>query len=258
VPTGGDRVGRPSYVVGPHPVRPVRVAVDVDVTHVTSAAIGIGGPVIARQHVPRGRSPYARSGSPTWSRRRSRSCSGAGRTVLGVGVSVPGTVDKRTRTRGRRAQPRMARRPARRPARGRLGRDVPVVGRQRRGPVRAGRAEPRQRRGLHRRRLPDRPDRRRRRACSSTAARCLGRDGRAGEVGHNVVSPTAPSATAGSAGCLETIIGDWRCCRWPRGEARPPSETSPRSSTTPGRGDATALAAVRPSRAGSGRRSATW
>src|ERR1700749_3715298 len=39
VPTGGDRVGRPSYVVGPHPSGPFVVAVDVDVTQVTSAAV---------------------------------------------------------------------------------------------------------------------------------------------------------------------------------------------------------------------------
>ena len=51
VPIGGDRVGRPSYVVGPHPSGPFVVAVDVDVTHVTSAAVGIGGTVIARSSV---------------------------------------------------------------------------------------------------------------------------------------------------------------------------------------------------------------
>ncbi|HEX2549983.1 MAG TPA: helix-turn-helix domain-containing protein, partial [Nocardioidaceae bacterium] len=51
VPTGGDRVGRPSHVVGPREDGPYVVAVDVDVSQVITAAIGIGGDVLARQVV---------------------------------------------------------------------------------------------------------------------------------------------------------------------------------------------------------------
>src|SRR4051794_6588712 len=43
VPSGGPRVGRPSHVVGPRPDSPFVVAVDIDVTRVVVAAVGIGG-----------------------------------------------------------------------------------------------------------------------------------------------------------------------------------------------------------------------
>ena len=49
VPSGGPRVGRPSHVVGPRPDSPFVVAVDIDVTRVVAAAVGIGGRVLARQ-----------------------------------------------------------------------------------------------------------------------------------------------------------------------------------------------------------------
>src|SRR5690349_12371263 len=42
VPVGGSGVGRPSHVVGPHAAGPYVVAVDIDVTHVVTAAVGIG------------------------------------------------------------------------------------------------------------------------------------------------------------------------------------------------------------------------
>src|SRR5437763_16880095 len=42
VPAGGERAGRPSHLVGPRPDGPYVVAVDVAVTHVTTAAVGIG------------------------------------------------------------------------------------------------------------------------------------------------------------------------------------------------------------------------
>ena len=51
VPTGGLRAGRPSFVVGPREDGPFAVAVDVDVTRLTVAAVGIGGHVLARQDI---------------------------------------------------------------------------------------------------------------------------------------------------------------------------------------------------------------
>ena len=48
VPSGGTRAGRPSHVVGPHPRGPFVVAVDVDVTHMVAAAVGLGGTLLAR------------------------------------------------------------------------------------------------------------------------------------------------------------------------------------------------------------------
>jgi hypothetical protein len=54
VPSGGSGVGRPSHVVGPHPAGPYVVAVDIDVTQVVTAAVGIGGIVLAREVVTTG------------------------------------------------------------------------------------------------------------------------------------------------------------------------------------------------------------
>src|SRR5436305_7333321 len=51
VPNGGERAGRPSHVVGPHAGGPFVVAVDVDVTHLAVAAVGIGGTTLAKRVV---------------------------------------------------------------------------------------------------------------------------------------------------------------------------------------------------------------
>ena len=99
VPNGGDRVGRPSYVVGPDPSGPFVVAVDVDVTHVTSAAVGIGGIEIARSSVSTGAEPASPGEvADLVAAAVTELRVAAGRSVLGVGVSVPGTVDKQTRS----------------------------------------------------------------------------------------------------------------------------------------------------------------
>lgn len=52
VPTGGDRAGRPSHVVGLREDGPYVIAVDVDITHVRIAAVGLGGKVLVRKDVP--------------------------------------------------------------------------------------------------------------------------------------------------------------------------------------------------------------
>src|ERR1700712_5475260 len=49
VPSGGPRVGRPGPVGRPRPDSPFVVAVDIDVTRVVAAAVGIGGHVLARE-----------------------------------------------------------------------------------------------------------------------------------------------------------------------------------------------------------------
>src|SRR3982751_5849473 len=51
VPTGGAGVGRPSDVVAPHGGGPYVMAVDVDVTQIVTAAVGLGGVVLAREVV---------------------------------------------------------------------------------------------------------------------------------------------------------------------------------------------------------------
>ena len=65
VPSGGDRAGRPSHVVGPRPDGPYAVAVDIDITHVTTAAVGIGGQVLARHVIATEQARPARRRSAT-------------------------------------------------------------------------------------------------------------------------------------------------------------------------------------------------
>jgi predicted NBD/HSP70 family sugar kinase len=245
VPSGGSRVGRPSYVVGPHANGPFVVAVDVDVPDVTSAAVVIGGSVIARRTVPTGPDPA----SPEWvadlvattvtEMRRE-----VGRTVLGVGVSVPGTVDVRSRTIG--VAPNLAWQDA---ALGellaqRLGPDVSVsIGNDADLSVLAehGRGNGR--------------------GCTDVVyligrsgvgaglivngAPVLGRDGRAGEIGHNVVAESGPECHCGKRGCLETFIGNQALLSL-AGREEAPTEASVGALFEAARaGDEKALAAVR-------------
>lgn len=94
VPTGGERAGRPSHLVGPRDDGPYAFAVDVDISHVCVAAVGLGGHILARQDLPLGPEPTP----------------GAVRTLItdaiatvagkvaadawpvAVGISIPGTV----------------------------------------------------------------------------------------------------------------------------------------------------------------------
>ena len=97
VPTGGDRAGRPSHVVGPRPDGPYVIAVDLDVTHITLAAVGIGGRVLARRTVPTPADPpdpreIAADIGAAIGHLIDEVDSGR---VLSVGVSVPGTVRQR-------------------------------------------------------------------------------------------------------------------------------------------------------------------
>jgi predicted NBD/HSP70 family sugar kinase len=245
VPTGGSRVGRPSYLVGPHTNGPFVVAVDVDVPDVTSAAVVIGGSVIARRTVPTAAQPA----SPEWvadlvattvtELRRD-----VGRPVLGVGVSVPGTVDKRSRVVG--VAPNLEWRDAHLGdlLAERLGPEVSVsIGNDADLSVLAehGRGNGR--------------------GCTDlvyligrigvgaglivNGAPLLGRDGRAGEIGHNVVAESGPECHCGKRGCLETFIGDQALLSL-AGRGGAPTETNVGAVFEAARsGDETALAAVR-------------
>lgn len=208
VPSGGDGVGRPSHVVGPHPAGPFVVAVDVDVTHVTSAAVGIGGTVLARRTAPTG------PGRVTPEQVADQVAVAVhdlqqqvGRTLLGVGVSVPGTVDRRSNTVS--LAPNLAWRdaPLGRLLADRLPRslsiavgndaDLAVLAELSRGSAQGctdvvyliGRT------GVGA-------------GVVVNGVPVRGRDGRAGEVGHNVVAADGPECHCGKRGCLETIIGD--------------------------------------------------
>ena len=167
-----------------------------------------------------------------------------GRPVLGVGLSVPGTVDKRSRTVG--VAPNLAWRDARLGdlLAERLGPEVSVsIGNDADLSVLAEHG-----RGSGR-------------GCTDVVyligrmgvgaglivndAPLLGRDGRAGEIGHNVVAESGPECHCGKRGCLETFIGDQALLSL-AGREGPPTEKNVEAVFAAARsGDETALAAVR-------------
>jgi predicted NBD/HSP70 family sugar kinase len=72
-----------------------------------------------------------------------------------------------------------------------------------------------------------------------------GRDGHAGEIGHNVVDVSGPECHCGKSGCVETYIGEGALLRL-AGRPQPPSDEATRAVFTDARrGDTVALAAVR-------------
>ena len=245
VPTGGDRVGRPSHVVGPREDGPYVVAVDVDVTHVTSAAIALGGLALSGFTVPTGPDPV----SPEHVADLVASSVDElhrllGRPGSGVGVSVPGTVDKHTGTVG--VAPNLGWHEARLGdlLAARLGPGVPIaVGNDADLSLLAELS-----RGSAR-------------GCRDAV--CLigrigvgagvlvngqpvtGRDGRAGEVGHNVVSPDGPPCHCGKHGCLETMIGDEALLRLAGRDVEPTEQNVAALLDDARAGDQTALSAVR-------------
>jgi predicted NBD/HSP70 family sugar kinase len=94
VPTGGSRAGRPSHVVGPRDAGPYAVAVDIDIGRVTSAAVGIGGQVLARDEVAGDSTPDAVAGNVVQACRMLRARVSPDAWPVGIGVSVPGTVNR--------------------------------------------------------------------------------------------------------------------------------------------------------------------
>ena len=209
VPAGGERAGRPSHVVGPRPDGPYVVAVDVDVTHVTIAAVGIGGFVLGKRMVPTPTPPEPEAVARiiVESAELLASEIGAHQPAVGIGVSVPGTVGRHSgivefapnldwRNVAFRdmvaelAPPGMA---------VHIGNDadLAVLAEHLRGNARGcddvvfliARV------GVGAGIIVDgRPLR--------------GHDGLAGEVGHNVVDVSGPLCHCGKRGCVETYIGD--------------------------------------------------
>ncbi len=247
VPTGGSGVGRPSHVVGPHPSGPYVVAVDIDVTQVVTAAVGIGGVVLARHVVATGAdasAPQSVARIVVDSIELVSRATGRAQPPLGIGISVPGTVDRLT---GQVAvAPNLDWHEVAFGAllgellpsgmRVSIGNDadVAVLAEHRRGGVRdvddvvflLGRI------GVGAGIISDgRPLR--------------GFDGYAGEIGHNVVDVTGPACHCGKAGCVETYIGEGALLRL-AGRPQPPNdEVTAAIFADARRGDARALAAVR-------------
>jgi predicted NBD/HSP70 family sugar kinase len=211
VPRGRGGAGRPSHVVGPHPAGPFVVAVDVDVPHVTAAAVGLGGALLAREVIS-----VDSTHPPTPERvveqivevvpKLCAAASLAGAPVC-LGVSVPGTVDRHLGTVG--LAPNLGWRDA---AFGAMlaehfTPEVPVVvGNDADLSVLAEHA-----RGAAR-------------GCDDVVflmgrtgvgagiivngAPLRGHDGHAGEIGHNVIDSSGPLCHCGKRGCLETYVGN--------------------------------------------------
>ncbi len=211
VPNGGDRAGRPSHVVGPRPDGPYAIAVDIDVTHLTIAAVGIGGHVLSRHTPADGADPEPARGR----RPAHRGRGGRGRRPC-----------RRRRVAGRhRRQRARHRRPAQRHGRVRPEPDLAARGVRRR----CSRPWPRPACRCSSATTPTWP-------CSPSTCAAAARDcddvvyligrigvgagiivngaplrghgGHAGEIGHNVVDPSGPPCHCGKRGCVETYVGE--------------------------------------------------
>jgi predicted NBD/HSP70 family sugar kinase len=211
VPTGGAGVGRPSHVVGPSSHGPIAIAVDVDVTHVTLAAIQLGGTVLVREEVSlREAGNTAQAVAQLIVEAVPRLCIVDGRHAAapaGIGVSVPGTVDRDSGRVG--VAPNLGWHdaplgdllreyaPAGLPIIVGNDADLAVLAEHRRGSARdcddvvflLGRA------GVGA-------------GIIIGGVPLRGHDGHAGEIGHNVVDSRGPRCHCGKNGCVETYVGD--------------------------------------------------
>lgn len=210
VPSGGPRAGRPSHVVGPHSRGPFVVAADLDVTHITTAAVGIGGTILARHVVPMG-DPAP---TPTEVARQIveavpilQAMVGRSEPPVAIGVSVPGTVDRYRGTVGFAPNLGWRDTPFGRMLADLASPHLPVVigndadlallAEHTRGSARdcddvvmlIGRV------GVGA-------------GIISNGIPLRGHDGHAGEIGHNVVDASGPQCHCGNTGCLETYIGE--------------------------------------------------
>ena len=209
VPSGGAGVGRPSHVVAPHERGPYAVGVDIDIEHVTVAAIHLGGTITAREVYPT--DPQVTPGEVVAlvaeAVQRLSATIGPGSRVCGIGVSVPGTVDIATGRVGvapnlgwedvclgamlEEASPHDV------PVVVGNDADLAVLAEHQRGNARdcddvvflMGRIGVGA--GIILNGVPVR-----------------GRDGHAGEIGHNVLDPTGPPCHCGKRGCVETYLGE--------------------------------------------------
>jgi predicted NBD/HSP70 family sugar kinase len=209
VPSGGVRVGRPSHVVVPHENGPYAVGVDIDIEHVTVAAIALGGMITARLvlNTQPDVTPAQLVVLIADALERLREETGPTARVCGIGVSVPGTVDL---TSGRIGfAPNLGWQDVRL---GAMLEDVAPAG----AAVVVGNDADFAALAEHQRGNA--------RECDDVVflmgrigvgagiivngAPVRGRDGHAGEIGHNVLDPTGPQCHCGKRGCVETYLGE--------------------------------------------------
>ncbi len=245
VPSGGEGVGRPSHVVGPHAGGPFAVAVDIDVVHVTIAAVGLGGEVVAREVVatPPGVDHHDVSALVVAAIPRLQAAGCPQSWPAGVGVSVPGTVDRHTGRVG--VAPNLgwhdsplgatlsALAPDGLPVLVGNDADLAVLAEHQRGSARGcddvvyvlGRT------GVGA-------------GLISGGVHLRGHDGHAGEIGHDVVDASGPPCHCGKNGCVETYIGDGALLAR-AGRPGPPTERAVAAVFADARaGDVNALRAV--------------
>lgn len=207
VPNGGPRAGRPSHVVAPRPDGPYAVAVDIDIGRMTSAAVGVGGQLLARDEVATETSPDAVVTHIVAACRALRRQVGRGAWPVGIGVSVPGTVTRRhglvefapnlAWRHAAFAQLLAARAPRGLPISIGNDADLAVLAEHLRG---------------HGRDCEDVVYLMGRVGVGAgiivNGVPLHGHDGFAGEVGHNVVDASGPPCHCGKRGCLETYVGE--------------------------------------------------
>lgn len=209
VPNGGERVGRPSHVVAPHSHGPYAVGIDVDVAHVTVAAITLGGAIADRVLIPTDGAvrPEQLADLVADALDRLGAAVASPGRVCGIGVSVPGTVDVPSGHVGVAPNLGWVDVPLGELLQHRLRTSAPVVigndadlavlAEHERGNARdcddvvflIGRIGVGA--GIIINGVPVR-----------------GRDGHAGEIGHNILDPSGPLCHCGKHGCIETFLGE--------------------------------------------------
>jgi predicted NBD/HSP70 family sugar kinase len=225
VPVGGNRAGRPSYIVGPRTDGPYVIGVDVEVDRLSAAAVEVGGTVLARRKVmldSSGRRVEDVAEQIASCVRRLGDEVPVAAWPVGVGVSIPGTVA--------RADGRVEFAPALNWRRQPLGEilaallpglpinlgndaDLGMLAEHLRGRARGyddvvyliGKI------GVGAGILVD-------------GVPLRGYGGLAGEVGHTVLDPSGPACHCGRRGCVETFIGDAGIIRAARRRVAPSRE----------------------------------
>jgi predicted NBD/HSP70 family sugar kinase len=247
VPMGSERAGRPSHLVGPRPDGPYVIAVEVDGDHVVTAAVQLGGQLLARadQLLPSGSADPATVAAVIADQLEPLAAAvPGGAWPVAIGVSIPGTV--RRSDGGVDHAPNLQ------------WRDEPFATRLAKQldhelPIYLGNdadlgALAEHLRGVGR---------------SSTNLLYLsgkigvggglivdgralaGSAGFAGEIGHMVLDPAGPSCHCGSTGCLETFVGDAALLRF-AGRTGIPGRDSVAALTADARaGDPVALEGIR-------------
>lgn len=244
VPNGGKRAGRPSHVVAPRSDGPYAIAVDIDIGRVTSAAVGVGGEVLARNEVASASRPEIVVGHVVDACRTLSGQVDEGAWPVGIGVSVPGTVNRRDGLiefapnldwRHAAFGSMLGARTPRELAVG-IGNDadLAVLAEHLRGHGRdcddviylMGRV------GVGA-------------GIIVNGSPLHGHDGYAGEVGHNVVDPSGPLCHCGKRGCIETYVGEAALLDLAGCRAAPTVEAVAAVFTAAAAGDSAAAAAVR-------------